>query len=254
MSSRGIKKPKLRDLSVDPLTSVEIDSLLSALDASLPPIALAILGQVLLEHELDQSLRLRLPRRDDKTWASMLDERGPLSTFSRKISVAHALKIIDDGVKANMDIIRVVRNAFAHSRRLIDFNHPLVVAELNKIVVPNYRKRTFAKLKTDPNKKHVYLMMCMIITGQLLKRQNKSRRAADRRKHQKIISSPLYRLLAPSLGAAGGFSPAELRLNQLSPPLGQSGGPNPPILGGLLAGLHSHFEPSMSLANLGKKK
>lgn len=237
MSSRGVKKPKLRDLSLDPLTPTEANELLYALDSSLPPIALAILGQVLLEHELDQALRKRLPRKDDKTWAAMLDERGPLSTFSRKIAAAHALKIIDDAVKSNMDIIRVVRNAFAHSKRLIDFNHPLVVAELNKIIIPSFRKRTFSQLRSNEDKKHVYLMMCMVLTSQLLKRQNRSRRAADRRRNKKILTSPLYRQLAPSLGLAGLLSLDDLRLSRLPTLHDQSASPTPPVRQGLLAGL-----------------
>jgi hypothetical protein len=241
--SKGAKKAKLRDLSTDPLTSAESNALLDALDSSLPPIACAILGQVLLEHELDSALKRRIPRKDDKTWAAMLDERGPLSTFSRKVSAAHALKIIDDATKTNMDIIRVVRNAFAHSKRIIDFDHPLVVAELSKIAVPSFRKRTFADLKTNSNKKFVYLMMCMVLTTQLLKQQNQAhRRASKRRTSRKIVTSPLYRLLAPSLGMAGMFSPTDLKLNQLPPLPGQTGHPNLPGRQGLLAGLQKYLK------------
>ncbi|MBQ8105968.1 MAG: hypothetical protein IJ127_24200 [Afipia sp.] len=252
MASRGVKKPKLRDLSIDPLTLVEANSLLDSLDASLPPIALAILGQVLLEHELESSLRQRLLRRDDKTWAAMLEERGPLGTFSRKIAAAHALKIIEDAEKTNMDIIRVVRNAFAHSKRLINFEHPLVVAELNKLAIPSYRKRHFQQLKTNGDKKHVYLMMCMTLTLRLVKRYNEAQKKATRRKSKKLITSPLYRQLAPSLGLAGMFSPTDLRLSQLGTLADLSERPTPPTQQGLLGGLFGLGQEA--LRTQGKKK
>lgn len=58
--SRGAKKPKLRDLSVDRLTPQEQDDLIDAIGATSTPIAKAILGAVLVEHELEVSLRRRI--------------------------------------------------------------------------------------------------------------------------------------------------------------------------------------------------
>lgn len=249
--NRGVKKPKLRDLSNEVLTSEEWNALLDAVDHSLPPIALAILGQILVEHELDKSLRRRIPRKDDKTWAAMLDERGPLSTFSRKIAAAHALQIIDDATKTNMDIIRVIRNAFAHSRKLIDFDHTLVVAELARISIPGTRKRTFSKLRAEPLKKHAYVMLCMVTTTEIIARRNKSHKATQSRKAK---TSPLYRALAPSLGLSSLPAPFDPKLNRLLYPQSHIDGPSPPTPQGLMGGLFGLGEHSMSLRNLGKKK
>jgi hypothetical protein len=50
--SKGRKKPKLRDLSVNPLTYEEQTALIDAVAAAAHPINSAILGAVLVEHEL----------------------------------------------------------------------------------------------------------------------------------------------------------------------------------------------------------
>jgi len=60
--NRGKTKPKLRDLSEQPLTFEEQGALLDALVAATPPIVTAILGAVMVEHELETSLRRKLPR------------------------------------------------------------------------------------------------------------------------------------------------------------------------------------------------
>jgi len=146
--NRGVKKPKLRDLSQKPLTTDEQHALLDAIDLTSPPIATAILGAVLVEHELETSLRRRLFRKDDDAWDEMLAESGPFSTFARKITAGHTMGLFDEALCTNLNIVRTVRNAFAHSKRLIDFDHPLVAAELKKIEIPKLRKKTFKRIKT----------------------------------------------------------------------------------------------------------
>lgn len=43
------------------------------------------------------------------------DNQGPISTFSARINLAHALGIIDDTEHRDLNLIRKVRNDFAHS-------------------------------------------------------------------------------------------------------------------------------------------
>jgi DNA-binding MltR family transcriptional regulator len=130
--NRGKPKPKLRDLGRIPPTDEEIKALRNAAQSA-DPIVTAILGAVLVEHELDNHLRKRVAKKNDDVWSDMVSEAGPFSTFSRKIMAGHALGIFDEHTKDNLNIVRVIRNAFAHSKKLIDFNNPLVVAELGKI-------------------------------------------------------------------------------------------------------------------------
>jgi hypothetical protein len=240
--NRGVKKPKLRDLSEEPLTLEEQDALVDAIIAKTPPIVAAILGAVLVEHELETSLRRRLSRKDDKTWLDMLDERGPYSTFSRKITAAHAMRIIDDAFLTNLDIIRTIRNAFAHSKRVIDFNHPLVIAQLKKIAVPSFKKKRFRELQRSDDGLTTYRSLCILSTTWLIERRNTSMRASLRRQRKPKNYLSFYNALSPSLTPGGTIPPSALKSNRQLSPSDQTGGPSSPALGGLLDGLLPYLE------------
>jgi hypothetical protein len=79
-----------------------------------------------VENGLDNALtQIVLPHFDR---GALFGEQGPLSTFSRKITMAHALRITGPITHQNLGIIRQVRNAFAHSKIPIDFDTPEVAA------------------------------------------------------------------------------------------------------------------------------
>jgi hypothetical protein len=199
--SRGIKKPKLRDLSSKPLTIQEQHNLIWAVCGATAPISCAILGAVLVEHELEESIRRRLSVKEEDIWLEMLDEQGPLSTFSRKINLASALKIIDATSKRNLDVVRAVRNAFAHSKQIIDFEHHLVAGELKKIIVPSVAKRSFASVQKQKGGQTKYALLCILLCTILSKRRAKSLSAANRRHGQRRIPrNPFYEIIAPVLG------------------------------------------------------
>jgi hypothetical protein len=240
--SRGKPKPKLRDLSEQPLTIEEQDALIDAIIVVTPPIVVAILGAVLVEHELESSLRRKLPRKDDETWRDMLDERGPFSTFSRKIMAGHAMRIYDEAFQTNLDIIRVIRNAFAHSKRVIDFNHPLVIAQLRRIAIPSFKKKRFKQLQKSEEGLETYRSLCILSATWLIKRENKSRAAANKRPRKPKELASFYDALTPSLGLAnlGKGQEGGSKSHPLLFPPSRSGGPNPPVQGGLLDALTSY--------------
>jgi hypothetical protein len=138
--NRGVKKPKLRDLSLAILTHEETRALRAAIPKA-DPIAAAILGTALVEHELDVLLRRRIPRNDNDTWEELVGENGPLGTFSAKIKMGYAFRLYDETTKHNLNILRTIRNGFAHARQIVNFNHVLVASELKKVkVLPNGTK------------------------------------------------------------------------------------------------------------------
>jgi hypothetical protein len=201
--NRGKRKPKLRDLSVNPLTPKEINALLDAINAATAPIAVAILGAVLVEHELERSLHARLRVRDDAIWQDMMDERGPLSTFARKIAMGHALRLYDEDFRDNLDIIRVIRNAFAHSKQLLEFSHPLVSGECKKIKIPNKQKRAFRLIVNLPPR-FAYVFLCLRLASEMIrKRTARVQRSTKRLERKFAVRSPFYSALAPALGVSG---------------------------------------------------
>jgi len=76
------RNPKLRDLSRLP---PEYDDIIALNDAFLrpqQPITTAILGAVMVEHELEQLLRSKLKHKDDETWAMLIaDNSTPRSQW-----------------------------------------------------------------------------------------------------------------------------------------------------------------------------
>jgi hypothetical protein len=202
--NRGQSKPKLRDLSVNPLTYEEQTALISAIGAATTPITVTILGAVLVEHELETSLRKRFRIPDDKLWTEkMVGENGPLSTFYRKIMIGHALHLYDGEFRDNLDIVRAVRKAFAHSKRVIDFDNPLVSDEIKTIKIPKNQRRAFRKNATLPPQQ-AYLTLCLRLVSEMLRQRTTAlTRSAKRRQRKNVSLSPFYRALAPSLGIGG---------------------------------------------------
>jgi len=81
----------------------------------------AILLGTYVENALKQTISryLNLSERHRK---ELFGFECPLGSFSHKIRVAHALTIFGDEMRGNLDIIRTIRNAFAHSMTPISFS------------------------------------------------------------------------------------------------------------------------------------
>jgi hypothetical protein len=51
---------------------------------------------------------------------------APIGTFANKISIGFALEIFGPTTKQNLELLKAIRNAFAHSKISIDFETPAV--------------------------------------------------------------------------------------------------------------------------------
>lgn len=65
---------------------------------------------------------------DQKSFNSLFSGSGGLSTFSSRIDMAYLLGLIPLNVKRDLHLIRKIRNVFAHSMDIIDFNHPSIAS------------------------------------------------------------------------------------------------------------------------------
>jgi hypothetical protein len=64
------------------------------------------------------------------------DSSGPLSNFAAKIKIAFALGIFDKPIKEELDLIRHIRNSFAHSKETLTFLSPEIVNACGQLIVP----------------------------------------------------------------------------------------------------------------------
>jgi hypothetical protein len=189
----------------------------------------------MIEHELETLLRLRFPKISDDTWGVMVGEHGPFTTLDQKIIASFAFKIIDEATKDNLKIIKNIRNAFAHAKKLFPFEHDLVRAELKKMKVPNFRKKHHREILKAVvlSPKAAFVSLCLATTFQLIRKgkyywQGKSRRLTKRQQKSPFAMSFL--------------ESADLQTESTKPiPVSslpsQSGDPNSPIQTGLLSGI-----------------
>jgi hypothetical protein len=61
---------------------------------------------------------------------------GALGSFANKVQMAYAMDIFGDETKANLDIVRIVRNAFAHAKIPIKFDTIQVKEACSHLVIP----------------------------------------------------------------------------------------------------------------------
>jgi hypothetical protein len=129
----------------------------------------AILLAANVENALD-SVLLRVL--DDSKQDDLFSFHGPLGTFSSKILMAQALELIGPETFSNLTYIRHIRNAFAHSKKPINFKTPEVKAacQLLKIqyVVP---PRVVPKRGENPERfvgRKRYQRACEVIVHNLI--------------------------------------------------------------------------------------
>ena len=207
------------------------------------PISTAILGAVMVEHELDILLRRKFQRKDDDTWATLVAETGPLSTFGRKIIAGYAFKLYDDKTKFDLDVIREIRNAFAHSRKIIDFDDRLVVQKLiSSKTLSNKSARELQKKPTQQGARLTYVSLCYEGALRLLKWRSRAQLASNRRLLLRLQKSPLGQAVTasanPSIPMLGfNFPRSRRELTSLLPRDPQSADPKTSAPGGGILGL-----------------
>ena len=96
----------------------------------------AILASVWIESLLERKLRIQFAKGNSETRRKLFDLNGPFSAFSSKTLVAHALGWIDSEVFHDINLVRKIRNVFAHELHGTDFDYPKVSRLIDKFTVP----------------------------------------------------------------------------------------------------------------------
>jgi hypothetical protein len=206
-------------------------------------ISIAIIGALVVEHEIEESIRRRFQKITDDEWLALLaDESGPVSTFDRKVKLAKCFGIFDPAMKSNFDIIREVRNLFAHSKRLINFDHPLIVTQLDKIAPPKNNNRSFAKIGKMNQPHQRFVLLCILCVSVVSKRRFAVMQAAHKAWMKRRKLSPIGSLVAELLTRTP--SPSRLPTPTSPHPLKKTAsGPKALTHAGLLGGLLSSSPP-----------
>ena len=95
--------------------------------------ACAILGAAFLDAKLENLFAQRFKK---KYHIDLLNGTSSLSTFPARIRLASALAWIDDPIQIDLDIIRKIRNDFAHSfDHELSFQNPSLVNRCGNLLV-----------------------------------------------------------------------------------------------------------------------
>ena len=98
--------------------------------------AAVIMGAAYLEHGLELLLRFVFRQELTKEESTRIfdgAQGGILGTFSAKIRVAYAIKLLHRNHYKILMLINDIRNVFAHSLHPIDFSNPLVIEDCQKL-------------------------------------------------------------------------------------------------------------------------
>lgn len=95
--------------------------------------AAAILAAAYFEDRLREKIMTRFVKKADKLFGIY----EPLGTFKAKIDIAHALGLYDLKTRKGLDLVRKIRNEFAHSSEPIQFDHEKIAGWCRKLDAKN---------------------------------------------------------------------------------------------------------------------
>ena len=116
-SSKSLKKYYRADRNLVRDANELLDDIGNESDRS----AITILAAVIEDALTLELAKLMRKFEDDNDFNEMFGPNGPLGTFSSKIRLSYALKIVDRQSRDQLGVIRELRNAAAHSQRPISF-------------------------------------------------------------------------------------------------------------------------------------
>jgi DNA-binding MltR family transcriptional regulator len=96
--------------------------------------AVALVGVALVEHFLERAIEARLKERLVGDEAKHLfSERGPGGSLENKIFMAYMLSIVGPKTRRDLDLLRRIRNEFAHNMNEIDFDTPEIRERIDQL-------------------------------------------------------------------------------------------------------------------------
>lgn len=154
-------RKSLRKVSQEKLSRDEIEAALEALHDE-PDYVAVITAAALAEGELENLIISKLKQRDVASLKEIFSNRGPLSDFHSKILIARAFGIITTPLAEDLLAIKAVRNAFAHARKPLSFDHPAVEAEILALKMGVAMRKAGAEGKWKFSNRQWYLLQVKI--------------------------------------------------------------------------------------------
>ncbi len=179
MASKGRKKETLYDLSRLPVTKEVEGAILVDLITESDRSA-AINGCAIVDSALVKAISSRFVEDDDFFESLFYSQTAPLQSFSSRIKIGYAIGLYGPQFRNTLNIIRNVRNAFAHTAVPLDFRHHLVINECKDLpavlkaevtITMDDGKSVEMKRKMTPWRER-YVYNCFVCIAKLEERSN----------------------------------------------------------------------------------
>jgi DNA-binding MltR family transcriptional regulator len=92
----------------------------------------ALMTAAFLESEIESLIKEKLLG-TNKEVEKLFEFNGPLGTFSSKAKLSYALGLISKSIFQDLEIIRNIRNDFAHNYKFIDFSTTSIKEKISKL-------------------------------------------------------------------------------------------------------------------------
>lgn len=167
MNASPEKEPSLHDLSRQLPSAAQFEKIITEID-QMDGRAAALVLIALIDNLLEYSIRLNFVRLNDIRFKALFrNPTAPLSSLSAKINIGHALGIFSDEMRSQLDRMRSIRNAFAHTILAVTFNEPSIMGECNKLEPARLTDRVYQGVDNTPRER--FTMVATMIASHLLR-------------------------------------------------------------------------------------
>ena len=156
----------MHDLSREMPSKSEFEEFVAEIEKANSRAAVLVLC-AFLDNILERAIALNfIPLNREKRDSLFRDKGAPLSPFSAKILLAHAIGILDNEQRSQLDRIRSIRNAFAHSARTIDFDNNIINDECKKLDPQRLLKQTY--VPTTGSARERFIITAIMISTDIM--------------------------------------------------------------------------------------
>ena len=106
-----------------------------------------ILASVWIDKLLERKLNALFTEGNSSTRRKLYDLNGPFSSFSSKVLAAYSLGWIDSEIFDDINLVRKIRNKFAHELHGIDLESPKIRLLIDKFKIPSRHYYDWNKLQ-----------------------------------------------------------------------------------------------------------
>jgi len=127
-----MKRHSLRHLIKERVSQADLPALFGEL-RDMHDRAAGILAATLLESSLEELLTSQMIRLSRDDFDQLFSGDAPLSSFSAKIRIARAFKMVHKSTASELIIVKEIRNVFAHAQVSVSFETPVIAQQITRL-------------------------------------------------------------------------------------------------------------------------